>query len=320
MKEKIIFILAITTFISCSIQKKMTKTRRELGINMDMMYLKIDSTFIDKPFSFINYKNKNDTIIVQNRYLHKFTFISQTEITNRQFNVFLKYLKDNNLNELYTKCKPDNNAWKKFGGDNLFYDSLSKYYHFIPDFLDFPIVNITYEAVLEYINWLNKIEPNKNIYYKLPNEKEWKFAFNTLEEDDTTFSWEGNNYRNKANSILANFVQFDQNQIRYDQIKDIISLKFSNSGYLGLINGPVNVYSYNPNMLGVYNISGNVAELIENEYYKDSLGREFCTTKGGSWNSFLYYLRKHTNEIYVLPCPYVGFRILKSEYKFKEID
>ena len=59
-------------------------------------------------------------------------------------------------------------------------------------------------------------------------------------------------------------------------------------------------------------MSGNVAEIINTP--PQQIGDTIVYwTKGGSWHSPLYYLRKHTWERYVLPSPYVGFRVVKYE-------
>lgn len=292
----------------------MNKQREVLGMNLPFVYLKKDSLYMTGPTSWYyhNYKKK-DSIEITNGFSKIQVFISQTEISNKQYKFFLNSLLNDSLNELYNVCKIDNNAWLRSDSLNLFYDSLSGSYHSSKIFDDYPVVCISYKGMREYVNWLNRNEPSKNIIYKLPDQTEWNYAFNSLGENDSTYSWETPFYNKSNNVLLGNFAILDANQLRYDHITDDMWFHdFKKEGYLSIINGPQPIYSYNPNNRGTYNMSGNVAELIDiaPEQIGDS---SIYWTKGGSWHSPPYYCRKHVWERYVLPSPYVGFRVIKYE-------
>ncbi len=62
---------------------------------------------------------------------------------------------------------------------------------------------------------------------------------------------------------------------------------------------PVKTDSYFPNDFGLYAISGNVAEMI------DQPGK----AKGGSWQDEPYYGQVTVVKEYTLPSPAVGFRV-----------
>lgn len=68
-----------------------------------------------------------------------------------------------------------------------------------------------------------------------------------------------------------------------------------------IITAPIK--SFTANSLGIYNLSGNVAEMV----------LEGWSTKGGSWNSTGYEVRIDAPEPYAginTPSPYIDFRIL----------
>jgi formylglycine-generating enzyme required for sulfatase activity len=292
----------------------MQNKREALGINLPFVFIKKDSLFLSGPKQwYVHDYKKSDSIELTNQFATTNVWMGQAEISNKNYKSFLNSLLKDSLIELYQKCNVDETAWLKKDSLNPFYDSLSRYYFTSDYYNSYPVVCITYESMKEYVNWLNRNEPSQNIIYAFPHEDEWLTAFNTKNSNDSSFAWEGNNYLNSQNRMLANFAFLDPNQLRYDHIDDHMWFHdFKNEGYLSIINGPKPIYSYNPNLMGTYNMSGNVAEII-NTPPKQIGDTIIYWTKGGSWSSPLYYLRKHTWERYVLPSPYVGFRVVKYE-------
>jgi hypothetical protein len=65
------------------------------------------------------------------------------------------------------------------------------------------------------------------------------------------------------------------------------------------------VVSFYKNGYGLFNMSGNVAELIEDKYI----------VRGGHWNSFKDGLRLKTFEHYTGPSPTIGFRYVIEKVK-----
>lgn len=308
-------LVTLLLFISCAVSRQMNKQRKALGMNIPFVFLKTDSLFMTGPTAwyFHDYKKK-DSIDITNNFSKIHVFISQTEISNSQYRTFLNSLLNDSLFELYNDCKIDTSAWIKSDSLNLFYDSLSRSYHSSETFDDYPVVCISYKGMKEYVNWINQNEPSKNIIYKLPDQAEWSYAFNKHGENDSTYSWGTDYYSNSNNVLLGNFSILDANQLRYDHVTDNMWFHdYTKEGYISIINGPQPVYSYNPNYWGTYNMSGNVAEIIDIPPGQTG-DSSFFWTKGGSWHSPPYYSRKHTWERYVLPSPYVGFRVIKYEF------
>lgn len=308
--------------ISCSVGRKMSESRSKTGISEDYVYTHRDSLYLTGPHQWYyhDYKKKN-SINITNQFVPIAIWIGQTEVTNRQYNFFLNSLLRDSLYEVYNTCKPDATGWLRIDSLNPFYIKQSMEYHISPEFLDFPVVNVSLRAVKEYIHWLNKNEPSENIIYKLPSEDEWMKGFNHGGLEDSTYAWGHNSCFNNKNSLLGNFAMLDPEQWRYDQVSDKFWFQnFKSDGYKSIINGPEKFYAYNPNEMGAYNMSGNVAEIIEgfignNELQTDTTN--ICWTKGGSWLSPPYYGRNHMWERYILPSPCVGFRVVKYEFEKK---
>ncbi len=244
------------------------------------------------------------------------------EVTNGQYWRFLNSIKDSNY-QAYLDNLPYDEAWEEYRYIiNDFTDTLKALYNDFEKSKNYPVVNITPNNMKAYLSWLNKIEPNPNVRYRMFTAEEWLDLFNCSKDpNDSTFAWGTNYWRNKANSLLGNFAMFDQNQIRFDILRNQVKFAHLDSiGYQSRINGPLSVYSYNPNCYGAWNMSGNVAELTAGypnagsyyTVYRDSIHWS-VTTHGGSWISPVYYLRKGVTENYKIPSPFVGFRVLQVE-------
>lgn len=320
MNYALFYLLIISTTLvsSCSIERQLEKQREQNGIDLPFVYLKRD-TLRNAHFenAFYYDMKKKDSVEITVNYMPYVVFAGQTEVTNRQYNVFLNSLKNDSLFDLYEACKPYEKGWLLLDSLNPFFIDLYNAYHSSEKYLDFPVVNITPGAMREYVSWLNRMDPT-DVTYKLPNEDDWISGFNDLDVSDSSYAWGTKSYKNQNDLPLGNFTKLDEEQIRYDPIKDHLWFdNFDEIGYEILINGPLDVHSYNPNYWGAYCFSGNVAEYIEqrmNYIAEDSI----YLTKGGSWFSPPYSGRKNAFEEYVLPSPCVGFRVYRYEVRWNE--
>ena len=299
--------------MSCGTERRYHKKRIDAGNNIPFVYFQKTVSKYDIYKGTEYYKNipgNADSIEI-------FLFGSQTEISNKQYSHFLNYLKRNDSIELYNKYKPDSLQWQIQKDKVIYSDSMFQYYNSHKSFLNYPVVNITPEAANAYALWLTKIEPDTLVYYRLFTQQEWLLLFNDNKGVDSSFAWGGIYWRNYYGTKLGNYAEYDQSQIRYNRIEDYVYWENSDSvGYSYNLFGPREVYSYNPNAWGAYNMSGNVAEIILDYFIKDE--EIHCFTRGGSWSSPVFYLRKIAKEEYIVPSPFVGFRILKVKIKPNE--
>lgn len=215
----------------------------------------------------------------QNLYASKF------EVSNSDYRKFTNWLKQNNkLSDLQT-ATIDSTNWRN---KNTYNEPYVQYYHSHPAYNHYPVVNISYEAAVLYCNWLtqqhnqSKRKKHKKILFKLPTEEEWNLLFS----DQYLYGWDSNNERNKKNMAQGNYTQKveDPNFIHLSDYTDVTA--------------PVK--SYWPNKKGFYNVSGNVAEML------DQKGK--C--RGGSWKDNIEMLQiKSLTANYSQANPTTGFRV-----------
>lgn len=307
MLKLFIGIICVIFISSCGTSKRMENIRAKQGNDLIFAYFKkTDLSSAQYSTLFLQkFPYNSDSVTIN-------YFGGMSEVSNKQYWKFLSHLEHTDK-ERYYKHKPETANWKVFKNKySDFADSMSQNYDDLSLFGDYPVVNITPDNAIEFVNWLNSIEPDSTIFYSLFTESDWLNLFNDTPKIDSSFSWRGNYWRNESDKQLGNYSEFNQNQIRHNQLTDEIEWAGVDSlGYEAFYNGPLPVFTYNPNNWGAWNMSGNVAEITDNYYKKGSVW--YCTTHGGSWGSSVFYLRKSPTETYQLPSPYVGFRVLKLQ-------
>ncbi len=228
--------------------------------------------------------------------------IGKFEVTNFEYRVFLNDLKHTGQMEAFRKAAVYDSGWIANGpaGFNVPYKD---YYFHHPAFDNYPVVNIGYEGVMAFCSWLEK-EVNKNakagspkITVRLPYESEWTIAA-TSGDDKNEFGFDGNGLKREdkkfAGSYKANFNHFRGSNIESGE---------TDNDYAD-ITAPVQ--SYFPNRWGLYNASGNVAELTVSADGN-------IISKGGSWNHKIDKLKVEEGDRFDRESrgnPYTGFRIV----------
>lgn len=213
-------------------------------------------------------------------------YASKYEISNSQYNMFFNYLiEQNKLRELEIAW-PDTSQWMQAGSE---YMPLARVYRWYPSYADYPALNISYEAVLLYCEWLTEqymAYPDRifeNIRFRLPNEQEWMNAARGGIAN-IIYPWGSDRVVNDAGESLCNFWQQESGEM-------------VENGEFNATLKPVK--SYFPNGFGLYNISGNIAEMTNRR----------GVAKGGSWRSNAAEVRIDATQQYEGPSPFVGFRI-----------
>ncbi|MEM7297113.1 MAG: SUMF1/EgtB/PvdO family nonheme iron enzyme, partial [Bacteroidota bacterium] len=233
-------------------------------------------------------------------------YASDVELDNKSYWAYMEYLRKNGYTELYEQGLPDLSKY-----DVITKAWLSNYFYSpenvkalnakrkLGDYQDYPVLDITYENAKAYCEWLTvqynaqEKKKYKKVLFRLPSKKEWTMAAlgykkftswnleeNTIElktkEGNTSYSlaeykitypwgihaWSlRNSITNDKDCYLANV----------DVGEDIIcGAGIKGDGFV--LPSPVGTYFANG--LGLYDVVGNVAEMVDEE----------GIAMGGSWN------------------------------------
>lgn len=222
---------------------------------------------------------------------------AETETTNAQYERFLQDLLKNRDFEQLELCKTTAVNWHSLLPDSLKnLPNAAIFPNGHPDNPEMPVQNITHEAAQRYCEWMTRVynasterKKFKKVLFRLPTEPEWIMAASGGKADQP-YPWGGYYIRNSKGCYLCNMA-----------VKEPCGGDCASKGQPDHDGGffPVAAETYFPNDYGLYNISGNVAEMI------DIQGK----SKGGSWNDIPLYGQLKTVGEYKEPSPAVGFRV-----------
>ncbi len=229
-------------------------------------------------------------------------YMGTTEVTNFEYRTFLFDLLIQDRKAEFLKAKPDQAQWNSLNNGEA--SPFSEGYFSHKAYNDFPVVNVSRAGAELYCKWLSeelrkfvgeKKEGNYNDI-RLPVRAEWVKAA-SYEGKMLPYPWGGPYMRNSAGLILANYAR-DTTEIPETGIKT--------SGYD--ITAPSR--SYFPNMYGLYNMSGNVAEMVY-----EGMDRKDPGTAGGCWMSDKDGVKIYAPDPYsgvINGKPMIGFRIVST--------
>ena len=222
------------------------------------------------------------------------------EVTNFEYFTFLKQLLTDGKTGEYKKAVPDTLAWKSIGG---YMNPMAEYYFSHPSYANYPVVNVSKEGAELFCVYMTK--EYRAIYgeaindFRLPTKLEWIYAAKGGTAAHI-YPWSGPHLRNADGELMANFYRIgDENSTYTSDGPQIVSdsarihTAFADDAY---VTAPAN--SYWPNEYGLYNMAGNVAELVADEN----------TAMGGHWRSTGYDIRVTSQTDFEKANPFVGFR------------
>jgi formylglycine-generating enzyme required for sulfatase activity len=252
--------------------------------------LKTDFAFISEG----NCRLGEDSIQLNSFYMQKF------EVTNAQYKAFLVDLKTKGDLTNFQLANVDSNAWNIATAMNNKYRD---YYFSHPAYVNYPVVNVSYEGAMLYCQWLeNKLKASdgklRSIKVRLPKREEIIRAGRM----NTKLPYAcGANLSNSRGDVLANFVRLRNEEIHINDSTKRIELKF-NDAYARYNFGDILApsISYYPNLNGIYNLCGNAAEMT----FEKGL------SAGGSWKNGGYDIRLESTSAYTKANPQTGFRVV----------
>lgn len=243
---------------------------------------------------------EGDTVSVQSFYM------SSSEITNLQYREFLTDLIRTGDLESYDIAKIDSTGWTRTFPED-FMKPMETCYHSHPAYDNYPVVNVSKEGAELFCKWLTeKYDSLSNgemkLKFRLPLRSEWIRAANG-NLLSATYSWGGPYLRNDKGCMLANFLTMGSENITRNpdtREMEVIKTGLSTDNDGADLIAPTK--SYSPSGFGLYNMNGNVAEMISDG--------DFAV--GGDWHSPGYDIRNSSIRDFNRSEPTVGFRVVTT--------
>ena len=218
-------------------------------------------------------------------------FFDETEITNFNWGEYLYWKKIHfgDSSREYKASLPDTLVWLDSSAYNKPY---VEYYFSHPAYRNYPVVGISYEQAVDFCKWRTDrvLElhahqhkkdyiPNK-FQYRLPTKAEWETVAKAGYDEKTFKIFESKKYKGMARANLTR--PYVKNTAPQSDNADVTAP----------------VYSYWANSYGLWQIIGNVSEMIS----------EKGIAKGGSWHDKENEVSVEKDYSYNKPKSWLGFR------------
>jgi formylglycine-generating enzyme required for sulfatase activity len=285
----------ITLISSTLLLLSFTKPKKPVT-TLDGMKKAMKSGYAYVPTGSVNFEGK--TISIQG------FFILKTEISNFDYREYLSALKLAGKTDEYTAALPDTLGWRT---SLSFGEKYTDYYLRHPAYKDYPVVNITKAQAEKYCEWLTRVwrekTGNESIVFRLPTRIEYlKAAWGN--SSGRTYAWESPYLFDEKGMPRCNFLNIGAASVTRDSISGEFKVvkNYYHDSYAGNLSDNADltapVKSFYCNELGIYNLNGNVSEMVA----------EDGIAVGGDWNSPGYDVRNESTKAFTKANPMVGFR------------
>jgi formylglycine-generating enzyme required for sulfatase activity len=216
-------------------------------------------------------------------------FADDTEISNFSWLEYQLWIckKYGYSSKEYKSVLADTLVWRD---KNSYNEPYVEYYLRHPAYRNYPVVGISYEQALEYCKWrtervkehlfASKKYEALDFEYRLPTKDEWEFI-----SGDCV-----NMFQNRGMN--------EKGQIRFNHVWARDSVEWLGDKQRRDYDVTAPVYSYWPNNFKLYNMIGNVAEMVS----------EKGISKGGGWRHQFEQCRVGKDITYEKPTSWLGFR------------
>ena len=226
--------------------------------------------------------------------------VNKYEVSNIDYRIFITDFSLSHTAAAIRNILPDTSVWRQPDNYN---EPLVSFYFRNKAYDNYPVVGVTYDAAVEYCDWLtkkyNQEEKRKfeKVFFRLLTKQEWELAANGG-DPSKVFTWGGPFLQNNRKCDLCNYRKtvacYDSATKKNKEEAAVISADKENRFYF-----TVERSSYFPSSFGMYNMCGNVAEMIQ----------EKGLAKGGSYRDSAYDVRIASERTYTSPTADIGFRI-----------
>jgi formylglycine-generating enzyme required for sulfatase activity len=237
--------------------------------------------------------NKRFVQVDKNLYADRY------ETTVKDYQLFLREKREAGVD--YSLLIYDSTCWRSKSHYN---EPYAEYYFNYSAFADCPICCVPHYAANEFCKWLTeKYEKStikkkyKKVVFRLPTETEYRKAAISIYDSTKIFYPWGHNWL------------YDCKKGKFCNYHDggcLFYLKCRNRTYTDGNGYILPVRSFRPNPYGLYNIVGNVSEMIQEE----------GIAMGGDWLSTAYNVRITSKKKYEKPSATVGFRVFMKIIEF----
>jgi len=223
-------------------------------------------------------------------------YMQTTEVSNLEYRTFLIDLIIQGRNEEYEIAKVDTAKWVELYSE---YQKVMKDLYFNhPAYNNYPVCNISRVGAEMYCSWLMeefdkvynfKKEVQQENKIRIPSRAEWCYAASNG-KDNQVYPWGWDSVKNEKGSYVVNF-------------RPLPGRYFDDGAFHQGI-----CRSYIASMNALFNMSGNVAEMV----YENYNSKTECGTAGGSWESDENQIKIFGPDPYkgiTTPHPAIGFRV-----------
>lgn len=241
-------------------------------------------------------------------------FMQQNEVSNLEYRTFLFDLLIQGRKDEFLIAQPDQTQWSTLTDPEK--NPYEDYYFSHPAYDNYPVVNISRKGAEMYCEWLTKEanatlkESEKINDVRIPTRIEWVKAASN-EGKQLPYSWNEPLTRNSEGIYLANYKMSAEEYAQLDTTLSV-NMKANASDVIAPIR------SYFPNAHGLYNMCGNVAEMV----YNNKIGEKGLQmvwdgngTAGGSWMNTAEEIKIYSPDLYddvIDAHPAIGFRVVMT--------
>lgn len=232
----------------------------------------------EKPFTPPGTIQINDTLYADVTEISNFSWL--------EYEIWTAAIYGKNSKE-HIATLPDTLCWR----EKLAYNEpYVQYYYRHVAYRDYPVVGISYNQAQNYCKWrtervnsfltIKKDFKNQNFEYRLPTKTEWEKLAET------------------SSNLLRNNGKNEKGIYQLNCIHEIDSAGTKKYDFTENADVTAPVKSYVKNYFGLYNLLGNVAEMVN----------EKGVCKGGSWRNRIEDCRVGKDLEYTKPTAWLGFR------------
>jgi len=217
-------------------------------------------------------KNKDLVKLQDNLYVSKY------EVSNGDWLEYVNSFKTKTPE--YKAALPDTSVWRVSLKKN---EPYVQFYFRHPSYKDYPVVGISFEQAVNYCEWRTN-NNTENFKFRLPTKAEWiEFSsFDISNSDKKTIKLSKKDYLEIDNKLI-----FGNFKYAHQELNTITA----------------SVESYFPNTIGLYNVFGNVAEMIS----------EKGIAMGGDFETPLATFKTNDSISYDKPTCTIGFRVVAEK-------